>query len=408
MENHDHPPEGAPHPDPGAGSAPHTDEHAVNSRGRAFFWGGVGGGLVLVVLLLTHGFGLWSPRAAKEEAPALVHEGERILVPQGSPLRQRLTVEAAAAEERSALVTAPGVVESDPARTVNVLPPGAGRVREVKVGLGDRVQRGQVLATIDSPDLAQAYSDNDKAAAAEALTAKTLGYQEEQLKFGAASQHDLESARNDESQARAEYTRSQERLRAMGADAQAHAEARLLMVRAPAAGSITALAVAPGATINDDTQPIMTLADLSVVWVTALIAERDLPHVAPRQDAEIAVDAFPGRILHGKVLFVADVLESDSRRDKTRIALPNPDIALKPNMFATVTLRAPAVRRVVLPSSALLMNNDRTTVFVAVAPWTFVRRTVQALLEEGSNVTIESGVAPGEQVVVKGGILLND
>jgi len=65
-------------------------------------------------------------------------------------------------------------------------------------------------------------------------------------------------------------------------------------------------------------------------------------------------------------------------------------------------------RRVVLPSSALLMNNDRTSVFVATAPWTFERRAVEALLEESSTVTIAAGVEPGEQVVVRGGILLND
>jgi cobalt-zinc-cadmium efflux system membrane fusion protein len=63
---------------------------------------------------------------------------------------------------------------------------------------------------------------------------------------------------------------------------------------------------------------------------------------------------------------------------------------------------------VVLPTTALLMNNDRTTVFVATAPWTFERRVVEPLLEEGSEVAINSGVKPGEQVVVKGGILLND
>ena len=102
------------------------------------------------------------------------------------------------------------------------------------------------------------------------------------------------------------------------------------------------------------------------------------------------------------------MIESDSRRDKTRIAFENPDAYLKPNMFATVTLHGAAVRRVVLPSSALLMNNDRTSVFVATAPWTFERRTVEPLLEEGTQVAIHSGVQPGEQVVVKGGILLND
>jgi cobalt-zinc-cadmium efflux system membrane fusion protein len=77
-------------------------------------------------------------------------------------------------------------------------------------------------------------------------------------------------------------------------------------------------------------------------------------------------------------------------------------------MFATVTLLGPQQSRVVLPTSALLMNNDRTSVFVATAPWTFERRAVEAQLEEGPSVAIASGLSPGEPVVVKGGILLND
>jgi membrane fusion protein, heavy metal efflux system len=77
-------------------------------------------------------------------------------------------------------------------------------------------------------------------------------------------------------------------------------------------------------------------------------------------------------------------------------------------MFATVTLRGAPLRRVVLPSSALLMNNDRTSVFVAVAPWTFERRTVDPELQEGTSIAIRSGVNAGDQVVVKGAILLND
>jgi cobalt-zinc-cadmium efflux system membrane fusion protein len=102
------------------------------------------------------------------------------------------------------------------------------------------------------------------------------------------------------------------------------------------------------------------------------------------------------------------VVEADTRRNKLRIAFPNADYALKPNMFATVTLLGPKRSRVVLPSSALLINNDRTTVFVATAPWTFERRTVVPQLEEGASVAISSGLSAGEQVVVKGGILLND
>jgi len=383
-------------------------DHHASPRASAFLWGSVVLGVVLVVGLLTHGFGLFGRAASQEEAPALQRRGDKIFVPESSALRRRLTVMAAPTRLASGRITAPGFVEADPARTVPVLPSGAGRVQSLKVALGDRVQRGQTLVLIDSPDLAQAYGDNDKAASSARLAATNLKRSEEQFKIGATAQRDLDQARSDNDQAVAEYLRTRARLRAMGAAEDARGVARLLAVRAPMNGSVTALATAPGALINDITQSIMTIADLSVVWVTALVAEKDVRVLAPGQDAEVSVDAYPDRTLHGKVLFVPDVIEADSRRNKTRIAFGNPDYALKPNMFTTVTLHGPAIARVVLPSSALLMNNDRTSVFVATAPWTFERRTVEPLLEESTEVVISSGVQPGEQVVARGGILLND
>ncbi len=194
----------------------------------------------------------------------------------------------------------------------------------------------------------------------------------------------------------------------LGASLERQVKPPLLTVVASMAGSITMLAVAPGDMINDPTQPMMTIADLSTVWVTALAAEKDVAAVFKNQDADVNIAAYPDRVLRGRVAFVSDVIESDSRRNKVRIAFANRDYALKPNMFATVTLKGPERSQVVLPPSALLMNNDRTTVFVATAPWTFERRTVDPLLEDRPAVAIRSGVKAGEQVVVKGGILLND
>jgi cobalt-zinc-cadmium efflux system membrane fusion protein len=181
-----------------------------------------------------------------------------------------------------------------------------------------------------------------------------------------------------------------------------------LVLRAPAAGSVIALNAAKGAMLNDATQPLLILADLSTVWVTALVPEGHIGDVTKGQPAEVTLDAYPGKVLKGQVLFVSDVIEPDSRRDKVRLSFANPDLALKPNMFATVTLQAAAKAQVVLPTSALLMNNDRTTVFVETGDWVFERRIVDPSLEDGAEVAIGSGVAAGEQVVIKGGLLLND
>lgn len=383
-----------------------VNDHQPSFGGNAFLWGGLGLGLVFLAALLTHGFGLFSGRGASEEAPALlIRHGVQIVVPEGSALRKALGVETAAIRPVDAKITLPAVVESDPARTAAVLTPLAGRLVALKVSLGERVKKGQPLAVIDSPDLGQAFDDDAKAADTLKLADKNLKRQQGQHDIGASSDRDLDQAKSDRNQALAEYTRTQGRLKVLGAPAGGSA---LLTIMAPSSGSVTTLTVAPGDMINDPTQALMTVADLSIVWVTALVPEKEVRNVTKDQAAEVSLSAYPGQLLRGKVLFVSDVIEPDSRRNKIRIAFANADHALKPNMFATVTLTGPQRSEVVVPSSALLMNNDRTSVFVATGDWTFERRTVDPDLDEGATIAIRSGLAAGDRVVVKGGILLND
>lgn len=382
-------------------------DHKPTRRGGAFLWGGIGLGILMLAALLTHGFGLLNGGKAPAEPDLMTRQGDKILVPEGSSLRSRLSVMAAAAQPVKPKLLLPAVVESDPARIAAVLAPLSGRLIALKVALGDRVARGQIVAVIDSPDLGQALEDDEKAADSLRLTEKNLERQEAQNKLGVASDRDLDQAKSDHAQAAAEHLRTQTRLKMLGVS-DTNPKPRQLAVAAPVGGSVTALNVAPGNMINDPTQPLMTIADLSTVWVTAMVAEKDLASVSKNQDAQVALSAYPDRQLQGKVSFVSDVIEPDSRRGKIRIAFANADYALKPNMFATVVLSGAERSLVVVPSSALLMNNDRTSVFVATAPWTFERRTVDAQLEEGATVAIRSGVNAGDQVLVKGAILLND
>jgi cobalt-zinc-cadmium efflux system membrane fusion protein len=384
-------------------------DHTPTARGRAFMWGGILLGVLFVLIMYTDGFGLFGGHEhAAEQSGALVRQGDSIFIPEGSALRTRVAIEPAAARPVSTQLLTPGIVESDPAVTAAVLAPLAGRVETLPVELGQRVTRGQVVAELDSPDLAQANDDNAKAIDALNLATRNLERQEQQSRIGVISDRDLDQARSDHAQAQAEATRTQARITALGAAVSDGSHPGRLLVRAPVAGSITSLNVARGNMLNDATQPLMTIADLSTVWVTALVAEKDLNGVKVGQEAQVALSAYPDKVLHGRVTSVADVIEPDSRRDKVRIALPNADYALRPNMFATVTLLGASSAQVTVPTSALLMNNDRTSVFVATAPWTFKRREVDMRLGEGNSAVIVSGVSAGEQVVVKGGILLND
>jgi cobalt-zinc-cadmium efflux system membrane fusion protein len=374
--------------------------------------------ILLIVLGLVIGIAtdryLMAPRGIADVAqstevpagPPFTRVGERIVVPPDSLLRSLLVVKEAQANEVAHTLVLPAIVEADPGRTVKVLPPLTGRVISLKVQLGERVTQGQELAVIDSGDLAQAYSDDEKAKTVLTLTKQALDRQMGLEKSGGAAIKDREQAQSDYAQAQSELERAETRLRSLGVSADQ--PTRLLMLKAPADGSITDLEIAQGDYINDPTATAMTISNLDTIWVTANVPEKDTSFVFNGQAVNVAFPAYPDQSFSGKVLFVSDVLEPDTRRTKVRIAFDNPSKALKPNMFANATFVAPAVSRLTIPTSALLMSNDSTSVFIEAAPWAFERRIIEVDYQEGDNVTVKSGLQPGERVVVKGGVRLND
>jgi len=348
-----------------------------------------------------------------QEARAVVRSafsrvGDRIVVPDGSPLRTLLTVAAPTMKEVARTLVLPATVEADPSRTVKVMPPVTGRIIELKVQLGGRVVQGQELAVIDSGDLAQAYSDIEKARSTLTLTKKALDRQLNLEKAGGAAIRDREQAQSDYAQAVAELERSEARLRAIGIPADQKEQSRLLSIKAPVSGSVIDLQVAPGAFVNDPTAAMMTIANLDTIWVTANVPEKDIAFVFPGQTVQVTFRSYPDEVFSGKVLFVSDVVEPDTRRNKVRIAFDNPDKIMKPNMFADATFVAPSVSRLMVPTSALLMTNDATSVFVEVSDWAFERRNIEITYQEGTTVAVKAGIRPGERVVVKGGVRLND
>src|SRR5215831_15126556 len=296
--------------------------------------------------------------ALQHESAMLIREGARISVPEGSPMRGKLVVGAVEEREIQRKLVLPAVVEADPARTVKVLPPVAGRVTDLMVQLGERVVQGQELAVIDSGDLAQAYADIEKAKSVRTLTKNALDRQLNLEKAGGTAIKDREQAQSDYNQAVAELERSETRLRAIGIPADQKEQSRLLSLKAPVSGSVIDLQVARGAFLNDPTAAIMTIADLGTVWVTANVPEKDTALVTKGQDVEVVLPAYPGEVFAGKALFVSDVLDPDTRRTKVRIAFENPAVRLKPNMFADATFLAPRQTMQVVPTQALVLKEE--------------------------------------------------
>jgi membrane fusion protein, heavy metal efflux system len=345
---------------------------------------------------------------AYERASHFVREGERIRVPSNSPLRGKLSIKAVAEREIQRTLVLPAVVEADPAHLIKVVPPLTGQVRKLMVQLGERVELGQPLLIFDSPDLGTAYADYDRAKANLALAIKSRDRLRELVQTSAAATKDLQQAETDSVTAEVEKQRAQLRLRQIGVDHEKPSQSGTVTISAPISGSVIDLAIAPGAYWNDPTAALMTVADLSTIWVTANVPEKDISLVAKGHAVDVSFAAYPSEIFKGQVLFVSDVLDGDTRRTKVRIAFHNPGTRLKLNMFANVSFLAPKQMMPVIPTAALVLKNETDEVFIETEPWTFEERAVEIAFEEGDQAVVKSGLKAGDRVVTQGGVLLND
>ncbi len=399
--------------------SPHTGEETDAGSERPRPWSFRAKGLtylivaVVIVAAAYHLFGgppghPVSSEPVSGKVQSLVRTGEGIMVPEHSPLRGKLAIAPVVEKDIRRDLVLPAVIESDPARLIKVSPPLAGRVTQLKVTLGEQVKAGQPLVVIDSPDLATAYSDYDRAKVLLELALKNRDRQRGLAKIGGAADKDLQQAETDSVTAGAEYQRATAHLKQIGVDPDAANKSRTVTVVAPMDGSVIDLGVAPGAFWNDSTASLMTIADLSSIWVTASMPENDISLVSKGQAVDVTFVAYPGEVLHGSVLFVSDVLDADTRRTKVRIAFDNADRRLRPGMFATANFHAASRAMPVAPTSALVLKDDISQVFVETAPWTFQARTVDIAFQQGDQVFLAGGVKAGERVVVKGGVLLGD
>jgi cobalt-zinc-cadmium efflux system membrane fusion protein len=350
-----------------------------------------------------------TPAADAGAAPVqpVVHAGALRAVPDASPLRKALQVAVVREQPVQRAITVPGAVEADPARLIKVVPPVSGRIDKLYKRLGDTVKVGDPLFTLDSADLSQAWSDAGKAQAALTLAQRNLARQQELSRAEIAAKKDLQQAESDQAQALSEAQRTRSRLAQLGT-AWGQGSGRQYTLRSPIAGHVIDLAGAPGGFWNDTNAPLMTVADLSSVWVSASVQEKDLAAVFVGQSAAITLNAYPGEAFIGSVRYIAQVLDADTRTVKVRIVLDNAAGRLRPGMFASVIFSGPAHNGPVVPAAALVQDGFETRVFVEQSAWSFAPRVVKTGARLGEQVEITAGLKAGERVVVRNGMLLND
>jgi cobalt-zinc-cadmium efflux system membrane fusion protein len=292
-----------------------------------------------------------------------------------------------------------GVVGPDVSRQVPVPSLASGRVVEMDARLGDEIQKGQLLFKVRSSDVAGAYSDYRKAVKNEELAKLQLNRSGILFDDGAIPKSALEIAQNAEDNAKVDLDTATEHLHLLGADPDR--PTGIVAVYAPVSGVITDQQITNSSGVQALTAPNpFTISDTSHVWIICDVYENDLAEVHLGEYADIHLNAYPSRILRGRIGNIGQILDPNIRTAKVRLELENPGL-MRFGMFVTATFHGRTKERhAIVPAAAILHLHDREWVYTPARDGRFRRvEVVGGNLLPGNMQEVVSGVKAGERVV---------
>lgn len=308
-----------------------------------------------------------------------------------------------------------GTVAFDGDRSTQVLSPVSGPVAALLVQVGTRVARGTSLATVASPDFANAVAAYRKAESTYRNLQRIAEQDVQLFKTDAIARRDVEQAQTDASAAAADRDAALQQLRSLGVDSRAIEQVRTnptvqnipAVIRSPISGTVVERLITPGQLLTAGSTPAFTVADLSTVWVMANVFEGDLATVHKGQLASVSSSVSPAPFT-GTVDYVSALVDPSSRATTVRLVVRNRDELLKRDMYVRVSIHASVNRNGILIPSAAVQRDDENLpfVFIETANGTFARRHVTLGSHVGDNFEILSGLTPGEKIVTDGALFV--
>ena len=323
-----------------------------------------------------------------------------------------------AARDFALLKTAVGTIDFNENLLVQVFSQYAGKILKANFNIGDDVKAGDVLFTIDSPDLLQAESTLLASAGVLELQKRTLARATNLLKAGGSAQKDVDQSTSDQQTAEGNYKAARDAVRIFGkTDAEIDQVVDMrkvdstLRVPSPSAGRVVARNAAPGLLTQPGSAPSpYSVADLSTMWMLANVIETDAPAYKLGQAVEVRVPAYPDTVFKGRVTTVGSMIDPNTHRQLVRSEIDDPQHQLRSGMFASFVIHVgDPMRSLAVPAEGVVREGDGTmTVWVTSDSRHFTKRTVRIGLQQDGWDQILDGLSPGETVVTDGAVFLSN
>jgi len=365
------------------------------------------GAVLLAAALLAAGCG--DKPAGKAPVPR-----DPLSIKPNAELAARLVIGAPAFVEVRESLRVPARIEADETRLARVGSPVTGRITDLQAREGDAVQRGQVLATINSTELSAAQLGFLKAISQRGLAVRAAARAQQLLDADVIGSAELQRRQAELTQADAEMNAARDQLKVLGMSAAALerlADTRTInsvtQIVAPLAGTVIDRKVTEGQVVQP-ADGVFLIADLSNLWVVADVPEQNAGSVRPGETVAVEVAAQPGNRMGGVLTFVAPTVNPETRTVRARMDLANRDGGFKPKMLASMLIKGPPQRLLTVPADAVVREENRDYVFVRAGEGAYRLQAVHLGAESEGRRVVVSGVREAEPVVVEGAFHLNN
>jgi cobalt-zinc-cadmium efflux system membrane fusion protein len=343
------------------------------------------------------------PAAQVEERqppPAPTEEGV-VHIQKGS--EPYIGVERVGSEKSASMLAAPARVDFRDGAVSQLGAPLDGRVVAVHAKIGDRVQKGDPVITLDCPDAAEMRSQVESVRASLREARAALDRQERMITSGVGTEKERIAAETHMQETEAELMRVEADAAFVGMGT-----GTAVVLRAPISGTVITRKASVGLAVQKGGDPILEIGDPSAVWLVADVFERDLGRVHEGAHVQIDLPSL-NEPMPGRVSSIGTVVATGLRTAPVRIAIDGTRAGLHPGMYGTVHIETFDGDLTIPTQAVLIVDGKESVVYVQKDPLTFERRrvTVAQHVGDGTRVQITSGLAPGDAIVVKGALLLD-
>ncbi len=329
-------------------------------------------------------------------------------------IQSQIKIDKADKAEISEAVNVPGRIEVQQNRLAKIGSPVTGRVSDIYVSLGQVVKSGQILAKVNSVELTQTQLTYIKAK--QQIGLKTKAVERAKLLFEAdvISKAEMQRIEAELDSVKAEFDATEDQLEILGmtkSTIQKLSSSSTVNSYSDVTSRIAGIVISKHVNIGQVVQPsdeLFSVADLSHLWAVAEVPEQQVAFIQKDQEVTIDIPALDDKRVKGKIIFVGDIVNPETRTVLIRTEIDNSNQMLKPDMLITVTVQSKKVSKLAVSTAAVVRENDRSYVFAQTGPNKFRLREIEVGSRDGNMVSILSGITIGETIVVDGAFHLNN